>query len=41
MEYFDYNILNGGIRKNILFVNVNDLTDCILPWQALSVKKKG
>lgn len=39
-EYFDFNILNGGIRKNVLFVNVNDLTDCILPWQALSVKEK-
>lgn len=40
MEYFDHNILNGGINKNILFINKYNFTDCILPWQALSVKER-
>ena len=32
--------LNGGFDSNFLFVNKYDLADCMLPWQALSIKAR-
>lgn len=32
--------LNGGVDSNFLFVNKYNLADCMLPWQALSIKAR-
>jgi len=32
--------LNGGVDANFLFVNKYNLADCMLPWQALSIKAR-